>query len=429
MNFKSWHVEELPLIHLPAGILELLGATAGRTEISVAWQEGLEPPIGRRLVLSPVSSQGASRYQEAALKSFFHVPRVLRFGELISVPLHGLPEKLREIEVPQNPAESKVLPDFEAISSETREEVYQVAPHLGFQEVSVVDPLHGFAFCQLFNFKVESLEGNGTGCTFQIDKSAEIMLKGNCNTRGAPYISSHLFCDSPPPILPSLRQPMERLLGIFAPVVRSWHLQGASEQASSVLTIGPRGCGKRVLWRSVCERLGLHLLEVNCSELATGAEARIQELCEDAEKLSPCVLCFRRLHALSKAGPSTSPAATLLQQRRVEEAINAMLHKVRMGMNRPLVLLAGSCEDLEDIGGPLRQVFRLEMELPRPTEAHRLFAISRFMSQHVATRPPASSLPNGEVQEPPLRESMAKLTAGLSYSDLRSVCTEAGWSG
>lgn len=48
------------MIHLPAALLELLGATVGRTEISVAWQEGLQPPPGRRLVLSCVQNSLAS---------------------------------------------------------------------------------------------------------------------------------------------------------------------------------------------------------------------------------------------------------------------------------------------------------------------------------------------------------------------------------
>lgn len=209
--------------------------------------------------------------QEAALKSFFHVPRVLRCAELIVVPLHGLSEELRGVEVPQNPAESRVMPDLEAMS----EEVYQVAPHLGMSEVSGADPLHGFAFCQFFSFKVEVIEGVGESQSFQIDQAAEILLKGSSQARSIPYTSSHQFCEAPPAVLPSLRPVMERLLGMLAPAVRAWELRSIPCDFPSILTIGPRGCGKRILWRSVCERLGLHLLEVNCSQLADGgAEAR-----------------------------------------------------------------------------------------------------------------------------------------------------------
>lgn len=199
------------------------------------------------------------------MKSFFHVPRVLQHGELISVPQHGLSAELRAVEIPQSP-ENRLVPDFDGEA-----EVYQVAPHLGFQESSGMDPLHGFAFCQFFSFRVESIEGNSNSDSqsFQISQEAEILLKGTSQARSVPYVSSHLFCEAPPPILPSLRPTMERLLGMLAPAVRAWELRSVPE-LPSILTIGPRGCGKRILWRSVCERLGLHLLEVNCSQLADG---------------------------------------------------------------------------------------------------------------------------------------------------------------
>ena len=214
---------------------------------------------------------GVPPCQEAALKSFFHVPRVLRSGEVLAIPLHGLSEALRAVEVPRDPAESRVVPDLDAT---TEAEVFEVAPHLGTQEVAQADPLHGFAFCDFFSFKVEVLERPCESHSFQIDKAAEIRLKGSSQARGIPYISSHQFCEAPPALLPSLRPAMERLLGMLAPAVRAWELRTVPD-LPSILTIGPRGCGKRILWRSVCERLGLHLLEVNCSQLADGGtEAR-----------------------------------------------------------------------------------------------------------------------------------------------------------
>lgn len=50
----------------------MLGATAGRTEISVKWKEGLQPPQGRRLVLSSVmSSLSFSAAHQASCASQF----------------------------------------------------------------------------------------------------------------------------------------------------------------------------------------------------------------------------------------------------------------------------------------------------------------------------------------------------------------------
>lgn len=400
------------MIHLPAGVLELLGATPGRTEVSVAWQPGLQPAMGRRLVLS---ADGQGSDVDMALKSYFHVPRVLRCGEVISLPRQGLPGQLRSIE--SLSAEGRILPDFAKVSGE----VYEVAPHLGAQDSRTQDPLHGYTFAQLFSFQVEVLEGlekNQEKQSYKVDSNTIIIVEGSCQARGVPYARSHLFCEAPPPILPSLRPCVERLLGMFAPLVRTWQLQGSSP-SPSVLTVGPRGCGKRLLWRIVCERLGLRLVEFNCSQLEH-PEAQLPELCQQAARQSPCVLCLRRLHSLTKA--QSSPHATLLLQRRIEEALQAALEGLRGGLERPLVILAGSCEDL-DVGGPLRQAFRLEMELPRPTEAHRQFAIARLMGKKLQ-KPVANGLEVDQEAAPPLLETMAKMTAGLSYSDLRSVCAE-----
>ena len=439
---------DLPLIHLPVQILELLGATPGRTEVSVAFREGLEPLGCSRLVLSSVPFLGQEtammRFRsEAALRTFFHVPRVLRRGEVFSVPLHGLPTALCEVEVPADP--TKRPKPQRAPRSDEDDSVYEMAACAGRPRSFVIDPLHGTAFCRLLSFKVEVIEGQGgqgaQSSTFQVDnKSTEISLKGRSQARGLPYCSCHLFCQAPPKPLPSLQGPTERLLGMLVPGVRAWEL-GTAESLPSVLVSGPRGCGKRVLWHSVSERLGLHLLEISCTALAAeglGAlEAKLLEAFDQAAGLSPCILCLRRLHALSSSGPAMSPAATLLQQRRIEDFLQTTLQKARSnstGERSPLVLLAGSCESLDDLGGPIRQIFGQELAVSRPTEAARKFAIRALMKRADATPDaPDTVIPNGKSHsadalekkdEPSVIAVMTKLTAGLSYSDLRSVCAE-----
>ena len=223
---------------------------------------------------------------------------------------------------------------------------------------------------------------------------------------------------------------------MLAPCVRGWEL-GASSDMPSVLVSGPRGCGKRVLWHSVCERLGLHLFEMNCTALAAeglgSLEARLSEALAQATGVSPCVLCLRRLHALSSSGATMSPAATLLQQRRIDDFLQSALLKARTspaaGGKSPLVLLAGSCESLDDLGGPIRQSFSQELAVARPNEVARKFAISELLKR-VDTTPNSVAVMNGmsdsseKNTEPTVIAAMTKLTAGLSYSDLRSVCAE-----
>ena len=435
---------DLPLLHLPAQLLELLGATPGRSEVSVGFQEGLEPAECSRLVLSSVPcfagpDTALMRCRtEAALRTFFHVPRVLKLGEIFSVPLDGLPDVLREVEVPADPARTP-KPRQVPASDGQDDDIYEMAPCVGRPRKFLIDPLHGTVFCRLLSFKVQAIEGRGEkSSTYRADsQSAEILLQGLSHARGLPYVGSHLFCQAPPQPLPSLQSPTERLLGMLAPCVRAWELASAAGHPS-VLVSGPRGCGKRVLWYSVCERLGLHVLEVNCTSLTTeglGAlEARISEAFDQAAALSPCVLCFRRVHALSSSGPAMSPAATLLQQQRIEDFVRGSLQKAQSHQSdgrSPLVLLAGSCESLDDVGGPIRQIFSQELAVLRPNEASRTFAISKLMKQlaaacHQKMIPNGTSdaAPSGKTAHPSVLAVMTKLTAGLSYSDLRSVCAE-----
>ena len=434
---------DLPLIHLPAQLLELLGATPGRTEVSVGFREGQAPPECSRLVLSSVSGSAGQetaqmrRRSEEALRTFFHVPRVLRRGEVFSIPMDGLPDALCEVEEPADPAKKTALRQVTA-SDGQGDDTYEMATCVGRARQFVIDPLHGTAFCRLLSFKVEEIKGqdNQSASFFADSNTAEIVLQGQSHARSLPYITSHLFCQAPPQPLPSLHGPTERLLGMLAPGVRAWQLNTTTD-LPSVLVSGPRGCGKRVLWHGVCERLGLHLLEVNCTALATeglGAlEIRIAETFDLAAASSPCVLCLRRLQALSSSGPTMSPAATSLQQRRVEDFVYSTLQKARSqsGLRSTFLALAGSCESLDDLGGPIRQIFSQELALPRPNESARKFAIGKLMKQ-AQPKAPSKMLPNGTLSpahdakndHPSVLAVVTKLTAGLSYNDLRSVCAE-----
>ncbi|CAE8599349.1 unnamed protein product, partial [Polarella glacialis] len=445
---------ELPSLHLPAGLIEHLGAAPGRTVVSVArWEQGAEPPEAGRVVVSRVRSPYSEGRCEEALRSFFHVPRVLRKGEVFSVPVQGLPMKLRELEDVSGVVEADRL-GLGAVSED------DVSPALPSEVAaqSNADPLHGFAFCRVFSFRVEAIEARAgkasadcRGRCFRVSSElgTEVLLEGSSQGRGLPYITSHLFCQAPSPLPLSLQGHCERLLGVLAPAVRGW-LQPARSRASvealpSVLVVGARGCGKRVLWRSVCDRLGLHLFEVNCSQLAAegphAAEEALGRLCREAAAASPAVLCLRRLKALASGGPSTSPAALLLQQRRLEEALAGFLREAReadglKGQRPPLLLLAGTSEELDDLSGPLRQAFHVELSVQRPDEAARRAAIDRLLAVYGDAKlplPDAKEEPviaTKEVQdgdgadEDSLGGFMAKLTAGLSYSDLRSVCSE-----
>eukprot|EP00746_Dinoflagellata_sp_MGD_P079873 gnl/MRDRNA2_/MRDRNA2_31951_c0_seq1.p1 gnl/MRDRNA2_/MRDRNA2_31951_c0~~gnl/MRDRNA2_/MRDRNA2_31951_c0_seq1.p1 ORF type:complete len:926 (+),score=161.14 gnl/MRDRNA2_/MRDRNA2_31951_c0_seq1:306-2780(+) len=303
------------------------------------------------------------------------------------------------------------------------------------------DPLAGCAFCDLMCFKVLSVEpqpaGDGVEAMWsrfrKVDaERTELLVQGQCNARGLPYVSHHFLCQGPKPLLPSLKGPFERLLALLAPSVRKWLRQqghdvplgqlGPAEELSpscSVLISQGRGCGKRILWRTVAERMGLHLTEVNCyhftAQNQNGVEDAMEQLLHRAAEASPAMVCLRRVQALSQAAPAASPVAHSLHCQRLGAAITEALQKVHRD-GKKLVILTGSCEDLADVGSAVRQAFRVEVPIPKPDDASRCTALSRLRSCGQDT----PGAPSWNVS----MEEAAKLTAGLSYADLRSLYSE-----
>eukprot|EP00927_Polykrikos_kofoidii_P035789 TRINITY_DN30318_c0_g1_i1.p1 TRINITY_DN30318_c0_g1~~TRINITY_DN30318_c0_g1_i1.p1 ORF type:complete len:706 (+),score=136.29 TRINITY_DN30318_c0_g1_i1:143-2119(+) len=153
-------------------------------------------------------------------------------------------------------------------------------------------------------------------------------------------------------------------------------------------------------------------------------EDALERLLMRASRSSPVVLCLRRLQALTLGTASLSPAALMLLQRRLEMALSAVLARVHGvgGENGVgtlardcLVVLAGSCDELNDVPGPIRKLFHLELSVKRPDESARRAAIAGLLPLYVAD----DTL---SIEEE--AEAMAKVTAGLSLADLRSVCSE-----
>lgn len=430
------------VIYLPANILENLLVTPGRSNVTVSTLPGVKgcgaPGPASRAIVAPVRGAHSRSKHRAGLRSFFSVPRVLTEGEVFAVPLSAVSlSVLNEVENAKGSTDSGDSSD----GSEDGEASDSSRFGESNRRTTDVDPLAGASFCDVMCFKVVSVEptisGEGAEAIWsrfrKVDaERTELLVQGQCNARGLPYVSYHFLCQGPKSLLPSLKAPFERLLALLAPSLRKWLRQqgqdmpfgqlGAVEDLSppfTVLISGARGCGKRILWRTVCERLGLHLSEVNCYLLAAqspnGAEDAVQQLLQGAAEASPAVVCLRRLQALAQAGPAASPVAQTLQCQRLGTALSEALQKIHSDGKR-LVILAGSCEEIADVGSAIRRAFRVEVPIQKPDEASRYLALSRLRSSG-----------EGSYASPPWKVSLdevSKLTAGLSYGDLRSLCSE-----
>lgn len=430
------------VLYLPTNLIECLGVTPGKSAITVAklsTDEGAIPLAGR-VVLARVHVPQL-RQDGKALRSFFSVPRVLRRGEVFSVPPRGLPSLLCKVEGASSRARAHEAAsgssDEEAPQDDRSEDLDRPADFspgmLTISKDDIGDSLTWLA-SRLLSFQVKSIQPHDSSGSradvswgsLRVSDSTEVLLQGTCRVRGLPYITSHLFCRQPPPLPPPLQEPCRRLLGSLAPALRGW-VQSAStiDVPHTVLVAGARGCGKRVLWRAVCDRLGLHLLEVNCLQLAAqnpgAVDEAVHRLVFSAVRSSPAVLCLRRLQALAGSGPLRSPSALALLHRRLEATSGEALrraHTEPMGEHsRPFVVLAGTCEDLEEIAGPIRNIFQINIIVGRPDLDTRRIISSNLLSAY------------GQQLASTCAQEMAKLTAGLSYVALKSVCSELTLSG
>lgn len=62
---------------------------------------------------------------------------------------------------------------------------------------------------------------------------------------------------------------------------------------------GPDGCGKTITVKAVANKLGLHILETDLTELqsltAAQTEAKLEIALSSAEECRPCILVFRNM--------------------------------------------------------------------------------------------------------------------------------------
>lgn len=425
----------LPAIHLPTNMIENLRATPGRSIVRIfgpgAAGNSDAPEVCAKVTLSLVQAPGVGRPYDAALRSLFSVPRTLRVGEVLSVPCTGFPDQLLKVEGGSHSVDHESVEHLRDKDEDTVIEDYRPGLRFAVSEQDERDPLAGVIFQNLFSFQVDAIQPGVDGqsadttCCYRFERSqSALVVQGKSNAQCLPYAANHLFCCAPLPLPPSLQDSFGRILALLAPSVRNWRLGASAVSSHTILVAGPRGCGKRMLWHAVCDRLGLHLQEVNCYQFGANAEESLHRMLTSAVNSSPMVLCLRRVQALAQGGASLSPSAAFLGQRRLEMILNGAISRaqdVRSSPNLPLVILVGTCEELNDVSGPVRKAFQIEIPLARPDEKSRRVALTHLLTAF------ADSDEATREQKANVRDqagTMAKLSAGLSYADLRSLASE-----
>lgn len=175
----------------------------------------------------------------------------------------------------------------------------------------------------------------------------------------------------------------------------------------SVLLKGARGAGKFTTACWVAQRLGMHLLEVNCydiiSEDDVKTEGTLRARFDKAQNCSPCILVLRHIDALVQTTQSTEPGKEPALANALRECIKDMQKSWKL-TSFPVVTL-GTTSEPERVPMSIHSCFKHEIAFEAPSEGARQEILNCLLSN--ATLAPDVSL-----------SALALQTAALVASDL-----------
>nr|CAG8450293.1 2321_t:CDS:10 [Entrophospora candida] len=183
----------------------------------------------------------------------------------------------------------------------------------------------------------------------------------------------------------------------------------------TVLLHGPRGCGKKTIVEWAAERVGVHVYEVNCFEIAgesdTKTETLLRTRIEKAITCSPCILLLCHIDALARKNAMLETGqeptiSTILQDcfRQLTESFHLIGFPV---------LVVATTVDIEKVPDSVIGCFRHEIQIEAPSEPVRL-AILKQLTSDTPLGPDVSLT------------SLATQTAALVAKDLVDLVARAG---
>ena len=180
-------------------------------------------------------------------------------------------------------------------------------------------------------------------------------------------------------------------------------------EIGKLLFVGPPGTGKTTTARGLAHELDLPFVEVKLSMITSqylGETAKnVEKVFEVAKRLSPCILFIDEFDFVAKTRTSDEHAA-------IKRAVNTLLKSIdEISLVRDDVLLIGATNHPDELDSAVWRRFDEILSFPRPDEEMRR-QILEIVCQYV------------EVADFDPAE-LAKLTEGLTGSDLRLVLREA----
>ncbi|CAK4810321.1 unnamed protein product [Aphanomyces euteiches] len=360
---ESEHVSLVPAAPHDIGIdnqdfsrLQVMPAVASRVEIApIRWNSSVSSPTHQERILE-------------ALKLHFSDPRLLQVGDVFGVPVvEAFPENTSP-SLSMDPAPVVVNQEVHFFRVEAMDTQIRPIP----RALSVIKD-------------DTTLVQSSHVATRLIHE--RIMKQYTLSTTGVPQSPSTTFQIFPAHV--------RRLV--------EWLHPTSLPMSVSIAIGGVAGSGKRTLVYNAAQELGLYVLEVSFTELASTSELQllenVRQVVKKAQSMAPCILFLNRFFLTEKDNEEA-------QQRLGSTLMECIRREMR---DVPLIV---AVEDMNDLPVLIRQSFMYEIMLQAPSEEERL-DILRQLTLSTALHPSVQL------------ESIAHRTAGRTVGELKALVADA----
>ncbi|KAF8947368.1 peroxisomal assembly protein [Haplosporangium gracile] len=384
----------LPRVYLPAGLHFNLGSPATLT-IDAAHLKQEEPTIAKAVTVARVASPAT-------------VDKALQ-----TACLEALKEWFEEYE--------RVVCEGDVIGVEIDEEAAKLAPkQLGPEDAGDLDirlPLSASTLKTTIYFKLTHLEdaGSPNKHTQLVDPFVTKMIQSGLEHSRVP---PKLKRNARSPAIPALDDASapKAFAQLYQLVSSGLHPFSSKLGLNcTVLLHGARGIGKKTVIDWVADLAGIHVMEVNCFDIASDTDAKtevaVRAKFDKAIACGPCILVLRHIDALARKSVALETGQEPILST-VLKGCFTQLGDAFKTMGHPVTVIA-TTGDIDKVPTSVLGCFLHEIGFDAPDEAQRL-AILKNLTTTTPLGPDVSL------------NSLATQTAALVAKDLVDLTSRAG---
>ncbi|CAO3571607.1 unnamed protein product [Mortierella alpina] len=384
--------KELPRVYLPAGLHFNLGSPS-RLTIDAAHLKQEELAVAKAVTVARVASPAT-------------VDKALQ-----TACLEALKEWFEEYE--------RVVCEGDVIGVEIDEEAAKLTPKPSSpgEDIDIRLPLAASDQKTTIYFKLTHLEDSSSPNkhTQLVDPTVTKMIQSGLEHSRVP---SRLKRHARSPATPALDDPTAPLAFSQLYQLVSSGLHPFSSKLGlncTVLLHGARGIGKKTVVDWVADLAGIHIMEVNCFDIASDTDAKtevaVRAKFDKAVACGPCILLLRHIDALARKSVALETGQEPILSTVLKDCFT-QLGEAFKTMGHPVTVIA-TTGDIDKVPTSVLGCFLHEIGFDAPNEAQRL-AILKNLTAATPLGPDVSL------------SSLATQTAALVAKDLVDLTGRAG---